>query len=108
MSPLLVCLILIWLFALGASIGSFLNVVMYRVPRGLSIIRPRSRCPACGHAIRPRDNIPVFGWMLLRGRCRDCGASISIRYPLVEAATGALFVLIGWLALTARGLDLFH
>jgi leader peptidase (prepilin peptidase)/N-methyltransferase len=77
---------------LGLLIGSFLNVVAWRVPRGESVVSPPSACPKCGHLIRPRDNLPVLGWLLLRGRCRDCGAPISARYPLVEAATAALFV----------------
>jgi leader peptidase (prepilin peptidase)/N-methyltransferase len=75
----------------GLLIGSFLNVVAYRVPVGVSVLRPPSACPACGQEIRARDNIPVIGWFLVRGRCRDCGASISFRYPLVEAATAGLF-----------------
>jgi len=66
-------------FAWGAVLGSFVNVVLHRLPRGRSVATDGSRCPACGAAIRPRDNIPVIGWMLLRGRCRDCGAAISIR-----------------------------
>jgi leader peptidase (prepilin peptidase)/N-methyltransferase len=77
--------------ALGLLAGSFLNVVVWRVPRGESVVRPPSHCPACGHAVRPRDNVPVVSWLLLRGRCRDCGARISARYPLVELATGVLF-----------------
>lgn len=76
---------------LGLAVGSFLNVVIYRVPRGESIVSPRSACPACGAQIRERDNIPVVSWLVLRGRCRDCGASISPRYPLVELACAALF-----------------
>lgn len=76
---------------LGLMIGSFLNVVVHRVPRGMSIVRPPSACPSCGAAIRPRDNVPLLGWLLLRGRCRDCRAPISVRYPLVEAGTGAAF-----------------
>ncbi|MBD8058756.1 prepilin peptidase [Cellulomonas sp. JH27-2] len=72
-------------------IGSFLNVVIWRVPRGESIVSPPSACPRCGHEIRPRDNLPVIGWLILRGRCRDCGNPISPRYPLVELATGVLF-----------------
>ncbi|WP_372595325.1 A24 family peptidase [Actinotalea sp.] len=79
---------------LGLLIGSFLNVVVWRVPRGESIVSPPSACPSCGHEIRPRDNVPVLGWLLLRGRCRDCGNPISVRYPLVEAATGLLFVAV--------------
>jgi leader peptidase (prepilin peptidase)/N-methyltransferase len=79
---------------LGLIIGSFLNVVVWRVPRGESIVHPPSACPRCGNAIRPRDNVPVLGWLLLRGRCRDCGEPISARYPLVEAGTGVLFALL--------------
>ena len=75
----------------GLMIGSFLNVVIWRVPRGESIVSPPSACPRCGHEIRPRDNLPVIGWLILRGRCRDCGNPISARYPLVELATGVLF-----------------
>lgn len=77
---------------LGLVTGSYLNVVIYRLPREVSTVLPRSRCPACGAQIRARDNIPVLSWFLLRGRCRDCGGKISIRYPFIEALTGALFV----------------
>jgi leader peptidase (prepilin peptidase) / N-methyltransferase len=77
---------------LGLLIGSFLNVVIYRLPRGESLNRPASRCPACGTPIKPYDNVPVVSWLLLRGRCRSCGTAISPRYPLVEALTGAVFV----------------
>jgi len=79
---------------LGLLVGSFLNVVAYRVPAGLSVVRPPSACPACQHVVRARDNVPVASWLMLRGRCRDCSAPISARYPLVEATTGALFVLV--------------
>lgn len=79
---------------LGSVIGSFLNVVIFRVPAGRSIVAPPSACGSCGHEIRARDNIPVLSWLLLRGRCRDCSAPISIRYPLVEAGTAALFVAV--------------
>lgn len=79
---------------LGLLIGSFLNVVVHRVPRGESVVRPPSACPGCGKEIRPRDNVPVLGWLLLRGRCRDCQAPISARYPLVEAGTAVLFVVM--------------
>lgn len=82
---------------LGLVIGSFLNVVVHRVPAGQSVVRPPSSCPACSHEVRPRDNIPVVSWLLLRGRCRDCAEPISARYPLVEAGCAALFV-----ALTLR------
>ena len=80
----------------GMAIGSFLNVVIWRVPRGESIVSPPSACPRCGHAIRPRDNVPVLSWVLLRGRCRDCADPISVRYPLVEAGTAVLFGLTAW------------
>jgi leader peptidase (prepilin peptidase)/N-methyltransferase len=76
---------------LGLIVGSFLNVVAHRVPEGRSVVRPASACPACGSAIRPRDNVPVISWLVLRGRCRDCGSAISVRYPLVEAGTAAVF-----------------
>ena len=79
---------------LGLAIGSFLNVVVWRLPRGESLASPPSACPNCGHAIRARDNVPVLGWLLLRGKCRDCAEPISPRYPIVEAATGLSFALI--------------
>jgi leader peptidase (prepilin peptidase) / N-methyltransferase len=79
---------------LGLAVGSFLNVVIHRVPDGGSVIRPGSHCPQCGAAIRNRHNIPVLGWLLLRGRCADCRAPISVRYPLVEALTAVLFVAV--------------
>jgi leader peptidase (prepilin peptidase)/N-methyltransferase len=75
----------------GLAIGSFLNVVIYRVPRNESIVSPRSRCPSCGAPIKERDNIPVLSWLLLKGRCRSCQAPISPRYIFVELAGGALF-----------------
>jgi leader peptidase (prepilin peptidase)/N-methyltransferase len=78
----------------GLAVGSFLNVVAYRLPRGESLVSPGSRCPKCGAAVKPRDNIPVLGWLLLRGRCRGCGTRISIRYPLVEALTAVLAVAV--------------
>jgi leader peptidase (prepilin peptidase)/N-methyltransferase len=76
----------------GLAVGSFLNVVAWRLPRGESIVRPRSRCPSCGTQIASHDNIPVVSWLLLRGRCRHCGESISLRYPAIELATGLLYV----------------
>jgi leader peptidase (prepilin peptidase) / N-methyltransferase len=76
----------------GASIGSFLNVVIYRVPRRLSIVRPRSHCPRCGTELGDAENVPVISWVVLRGRCRHCHEPISVRYPIVELATAALFV----------------
>lgn len=81
---------------LGLLIGSFLNVVVWRVPRGESIVSPPSACPRCGHQIRVRDNVPVVSWLLLRGRCRDCGEPIARRYPLVELGTGIAFALAAW------------
>jgi leader peptidase (prepilin peptidase)/N-methyltransferase len=80
----------------GLAIGSFLNVVIWRVPRNESLVRPRSHCPSCGHPVRPYDDVPVVSWLVLRGRCRDCSERISIRYPLVEAGTAALFAITGW------------
>src|SRR5918912_4184588 len=82
---------------LGAMIGSFLNVVIHRLPREESIVFPNSRCPSCGTAIRPYDNIPVVSYALLRGRCRACKTPISARYPAVELLTAALFALTFWL-----------
>ena len=79
----------------GLMIGSFLNVVIWRVPRDESVVRPRSHCPSCGHPVRPYDDIPVVSWLVLRGRCRDCGERISIRYPLVELGTAVLFGITG-------------
>ena len=78
--------------ALGLIVGSFANVCIYRVPLSKSIVRPGSSCPSCGRAIRPWDNIPVLSFLLLRGRCRSCGSSISARYPLVEGANGLLYL----------------
>jgi leader peptidase (prepilin peptidase) / N-methyltransferase len=77
---------------LGAIFGSFLNVVAYRLPRHESLATPGSHCPRCGTPVKPYDNIPVLSWLLLRGHCRGCGESISVRYPLVEALTAALCV----------------
>ena len=79
---------------LGLAIGSFLNVVIWRVPRKESVVRPPSHCPQCETPIRPVDNVPVLSWLLLRGRCRHCGNPIAVRYPLVEASCGVLFVAV--------------
>ncbi|HET7478099.1 MAG TPA: prepilin peptidase [Rubrobacteraceae bacterium] len=81
---------------LGLLVGSFLNVVIHRVPRHESIVWPSSRCPKCGAEISPLDNVPVLSYVLLRGKCRNCGARISARYPLVEALTGVLFGVAAW------------
>ena len=85
----------------GLVLGSFLNVVVHRLPRGESLIAPRSRCPGCATPIKPRDNVPVLSWFALRGRCRSCGVPISARYPLVEALTAALYVAV----VLAGGID---
>jgi leader peptidase (prepilin peptidase)/N-methyltransferase len=93
-------LLVIFCAALGLAVGSFLNVVIWRVPRGESVASPPSACPSCGHPIRARDNVPLLSWVLLRGRCRDCAEPISARYPIVEALTAVLFVVMalrfGW------------
>jgi leader peptidase (prepilin peptidase) / N-methyltransferase len=83
------------LAVLGLLLGSFLNVVIHRVPRGESVVSPGSRCPGCGTAIRARDNVPVLSWLVLRGRCRHCATRIPVRYPMVELLTGALFAVVG-------------
>jgi leader peptidase (prepilin peptidase)/N-methyltransferase len=80
--------------ALGLAIGSFLNVVIHRVPAGLSVVSPPSACPGCGHPISARDNVPIVSWLLLRAACRHCGAPIAARYPVVEAVTGASFLIV--------------
>jgi leader peptidase (prepilin peptidase)/N-methyltransferase len=111
-------------FALGLAVGSFLNVVIHRLPRGESLVHPRSRCPRCGAPIAFFDNVPVLSWIALRGRCRACRAPISARYPAVELLTGAVFLAIAlrygaspeaplWMAfagalIAAAGVDLEH
>ena len=84
-------LIVVWLIAIGGAVGSFLNVVVYRLPLGISLVHPPSRCPKCEKRIPWYDNVPVFGWIWLRGRCRQCQNPISARYPIVEALTAAMF-----------------
>jgi leader peptidase (prepilin peptidase) / N-methyltransferase len=86
---------------LGAILGSFLNVVIHRLPLGESLASPGSRCPSCGTPIAPYDNVPVLSWLLLRGRCRHCGAPISPRYPAVEVITAATFAAV----VAVRGFD---
>jgi leader peptidase (prepilin peptidase)/N-methyltransferase len=93
----------LWLGFTGACIGSFLNVVAYRVPLGMSVVWRSSHCPKCDHAIRARDNVPVFGWLMLRGKCRDCGAPISSRYAIVEAIMGVVFFALAYLVLFSGG-----
>lgn len=98
-------LYLVFSFLFGSAVGSFLNVVAWRVPRGESIVRPASRCTSCGTPVRWFDNVPVLSWLLLRGRCRSCGAGFSFRYALVELVTGLLFLAVclrfgqSWLSL---------
>ena len=88
-------------FVLGAMIGSFLNVVVYRLPLGRSPAAGRSHCPACGSQILAKDNVPVLSWLLLRGRCRSCDAPISSRYPLVETGCGLVFLSLAFLEIVA-------
>lgn len=97
LTPGSMTIILVGVTMLGGAIGSFLNVVIYRLPAGLSLIRPPSRCPRCEHPIRSHDNLPVFGWILLRGKCRDCGEPISARYPTIEAIVAMMFLAVAWL-----------
>ena len=85
----------------GLLIGSFLNVVAYRLPRGESLVKPRSRCTSCGEEVRSYDNVPVLSWLVLRGRCRFCGTRISARYPAVELVTALVFAAVA----IVRGLD---
>ena len=87
MLPVLVAL-------LGACVGSFLNVVVWRLPRGESIVQPPSHCPRCGYRLPWREKLPLLSWLLLQGRCRHCGAAVSLRYPLVEALTAGLWVAV--------------
>lgn len=82
----------VFVFLLGASFGSFLNVCISRWPEGLSVVKPRSRCPKCGHQIKASENIPIVGWLMLRGRCSGCGDRISIQYPIVELLVGLLWL----------------
>lgn len=86
----------VFVFVLGACFGSFLNVVIYRLPAGLSLMYPPSRCPSCLRQLKKYDNVPILGWIWLKGKCRFCKTPISIRYPIVEALTGTLFLLVYW------------
>jgi len=95
-----------WFFVLGAVIGSFLNVVVYRLPQGMSLILPGSHCPACNHRIRWFDNIPIASWLALGGRCRDCRAAISARYLVVEAITACMFALLTTAEFALKGINL--
>ena len=89
----------------GSLIGSFLNVVIFRVPAGRSIVSPPSACGSCGAAVRPFDNLPVLSWLVLRGKCRDCHATISARYPLVELGTALFFAAVAWFVLSGPRAD---
>ncbi len=104
------CLIAAWIFVLGACFGSFLNVVIYRLPAGMSLGKPKSRCPRCETPLAARDNIPVFGWMLLKGKCRYCQLPIAARYPIIESVCGGIFLalLFGELLSGAANLPLRH
>ena len=87
-------LVAIYMFAIGACVGSFLNVCVGRWPEGLSVVKPRSRCPKCGHQIKATENIPIVSWLLLRGRCSACHERISIQYPIVELLVGLLWLAV--------------
>lgn len=104
--PLADAVAVVLLVALGANLGSFLNVVVHRLPRGKSVVTGGSRCPVCGVAIRWHDNVPVFGWLMLGGRCRDCGGPISPRYPLVEAAAAVVVGAVASVELLSGGRNL--
>ncbi|MCP4504292.1 MAG: prepilin peptidase [Deltaproteobacteria bacterium] len=100
--------VVLWCFFVGSSIGSFLNVVIARLPEGLSVVSPRSRCPVCMTPISSRDNIPILSWLVLRGKCRECKTPISPRYLLVEAFVGLLAVGIALrFGISLRGVELF-
>ena len=96
--PVMVAVWCLWFIIFGACVGSFLNVVVYRLPQRKSLVHPPSHCPACEHLIRWYDNIPVIGWIKLRGKCRNCQSPISVRYPCVEGFCaiffGGVFVLL--------------
>lgn len=100
-SPAMIAAILTWLAVVGSCVGSFLNVVIYRGPLGLSVVHPGSFCPNCKHAIRWFHNVPVLGWLALRGKCYDCGLKISPRYPLVEFVVGVLFGGLAWIEIVS-------
>jgi len=109
---LVITLFVLCLLGVGGSIGSFINVVVYRLPLRKSLVHPGSQCPSCEHAIRFYDNIPVFSWFILRGRCRDCGAKFSFRYPAVEIvgvliAAASLLCYVYWYGGFESALDLF-
>ncbi|NOY30610.1 MAG: prepilin peptidase [Planctomycetes bacterium] len=96
----------LWLGFTGACIGSFLNVVAYRMPLGMSVVWKPSHCPKCSHPIRAYDNVPVLGWLWLRGKCRDCGEPISPRYAIVEFVMGLTFFVLAYVELFSGGANL--
>lgn len=104
-------MVTLWFLAVlgiaGLLVGSFLNVVISRIPEGKSIIRPRSSCASCRYTISAVDNIPLISWLLLRGQCRNCSVSISLQYPAVEALTGLVWLVLGWWALATAPSDIW-
>ncbi len=96
----------VWFFIVGSCVGSFMNVVVYRLPFGMSLTKPKSRCPVCDTPIRRGDNLPLIGWLRLRGRCRTCKAKISPRYPLVEASVGLMVLSLLHIELLSGGANL--
>jgi hypothetical protein len=103
-----ILLLVFWLFLVGGAVGSFLNVVVYRLPLGLSLVHPPSHCPKCGKPIRWYDNVPMLGWIALRGRCRDCRNPISARYPIIEAITAAMFAAVAAVEMTQFDMPAFY
>src|SRR5688572_2596266 len=106
--PVVAAVILAWTFFVGSCIGSFLNVVIARVPKGISVVRPRSRCPKCEKQISGFDNIPVASWFILRGKCRNCKTPISFRYPFIEMLMGlAAMAAVARFGIGVQALELF-
>ena len=112
MTAVFLAILVGWIAILGAAFGSFFNVVIWRVPEGMSLISPPSHCPKCGARVRPFDNVPILAWLWLRGRCRDCKAPISVRYPFVEflccavaALFGASILAGGWVGFASQTLN---
>jgi leader peptidase (prepilin peptidase) / N-methyltransferase len=108
MTPIHHLILALFSATLGCCVGSFLNVCAYRIPRGMSLIRPRSRCPQCGSSIRALDNVPILSWLFLRGRCRDCGGAISASYLSVELGVGLSFAAIYLVELALVPCDLWE
>lgn len=99
---------LFWIGCIGSVVGSFLNVLAYRIPRGMNIAFPASHCPKCGAKIRPWHNIPVLGWMILRGKCKDCHEPISPMYPIIEALTGFFWLIASMLVFPMANENFTH